>query len=528
MAEIVKPNMNLVWASGGALIAPSNTKVQQGWTSEIPPHQWENWVQNRQDACLLYLMQKGIPEWDNSTEYWANRSFVQRSGNLYKAIRNNINADPLTSGSDWTNAIPSATTTVAGLSARATSAEVITGTNDTKHVTPKTLQDKLDSPTTGYLKASNNLSEITNAATARANLDIRASSTVTAGLVRISTAAESTSRTSEVTALSPAGLGRNIQNSLNDATSGRLMTVGAFGLGGSTTTPPNGRLNLNPMGWYYQAIVTPFGGGSFFLELPYSNTVGGMRLSNNPYSDRYFLNSWDRDNATYRQAVEIWHSGNFDPANYALKDHTHTIAQVIGLQTALDNKQSSLGYSPVNKAGDTMTGNLQVSGAFGATGNVSSSTALYAGNITSWGTGTFIEPTNITFGNGSNRYRWAHKGSEILLERLTGTNTLSGQVLRVADDDIVNFQNRPVVGGRSIAYVDEAPTTWNSVGACALLFNNGTTQFSPGAILSGSNLYVSNTAGDTGGTVPGTWRCQGYVPGSSSISERVTIWQRIS
>lgn len=360
MAEIVKPDMNLVWAVGGAIIAPSNTKIQQGWTSEIPPHQWENWVQNRQDAAILYLMQKGIPEWDNKTEYWANRSFVQRSGNLYKAIRNNTNADPLTSASDWTNAIPAATTTVPGLVARATQAEAIAGTNDTKFITPKTLKDKLDSPTTGYLKASNNLSEIGNAATARANLDIRASNTVNAGLIRVATAAESTARTSEGTALSPAGLARNIQNSLNDSTSGRLLTVGAFGLGAGTASPPNGRINLNPMGWYYSTQVPSFGGGAFFLELPYNSTTGGMRFSTDPYTDKYYLNSWDRDNSTFREKVELWHTGNFQASDYALKTHTHTIAQVSGLQTALNNKQNNLGFSPVNKAGDTMSGNLSI------------------------------------------------------------------------------------------------------------------------------------------------------------------------
>lgn len=35
---------------------------------------------------------------------------------------------------------------------------------------------------------------------------------------------------------------------------------------------------------------------------------------------------------------EIWHSNNFNPANYASSTHTHTIAQVTGLQTALDGK----------------------------------------------------------------------------------------------------------------------------------------------------------------------------------------------
>lgn len=40
--------------------------------------------------------------------------------------------------------------------------------------------------------------------------------------------------------------------------------------------------------------------------------------------------------------------------------HVHTIANVTGLQTALDGKQAALGYSPVNKAGDTMTGSLNI------------------------------------------------------------------------------------------------------------------------------------------------------------------------
>ena len=40
--------------------------------------------------------------------------------------------------------------------------------------------------------------------------------------------------------------------------------------------------------------------------------------------------------------------------------HGHAIVDVTGLQTALDGKQASLGYTPVNKAGDTMTGALKV------------------------------------------------------------------------------------------------------------------------------------------------------------------------
>lgn len=50
MAEISKPDFQYVWASGGSIVAPSNVKIQTGWTAEVPPFRWENWSQNRQDA----------------------------------------------------------------------------------------------------------------------------------------------------------------------------------------------------------------------------------------------------------------------------------------------------------------------------------------------------------------------------------------------------------------------------------------------------------------------------------------------
>lgn len=46
----------------------------------------------------------------------------------------------------------------------------------------------------------------------------------------------------------------------------------------------------------------------------------------------------------------------------AIADAALTIAKTSGLQAALDGKQASLGYTPVNRAGDTMTGLLTLSG----------------------------------------------------------------------------------------------------------------------------------------------------------------------
>lgn len=46
--------------------------------------------------------------------------------------------------------------------------------------------------------------------------------------------------------------------------------------------------------------------------------------------------------------------------SYAAASHAHAIGDVTGLQGALDGKQATIGYTPVNKAGDTINGNLVV------------------------------------------------------------------------------------------------------------------------------------------------------------------------
>ena len=103
MAEILKPNMNTMWAEDGAIINPTAEKIKQGWTVEIPPHQTENFVQYRQDSAIKYLFQRGVAEWDSATEYFSNRSIVMgRDGNLYKSLSNNIGIDPTTdTGQNW-------------------------------------------------------------------------------------------------------------------------------------------------------------------------------------------------------------------------------------------------------------------------------------------------------------------------------------------------------------------------------------------------------------------------------------------
>lgn len=150
MAEILKPDMSVLWAEDGAIIPPGNTKIATGWEAEVPPHQWENYVQNRQDVAIAYILQHGIPGWDATTEYQAGASFVQHDGKLYRALTTNTNASPDVSPTDWVDLGEEASTTTPGVVALATNAETQDGLIDNKAVTPAGLQSKVtSSPTDG-------------------------------------------------------------------------------------------------------------------------------------------------------------------------------------------------------------------------------------------------------------------------------------------------------------------------------------------------------------------------------------------
>lgn len=108
MSEISKPDYQYLWSSGGSVVAPSNVKIQTGWTAEVPPFQWENWSQNRQDQAIAHVLQHGISVWDAATEYQAGKSYVTGSnGRIYVAIQTNTNQNPVTDTSEvyWTTTL---------------------------------------------------------------------------------------------------------------------------------------------------------------------------------------------------------------------------------------------------------------------------------------------------------------------------------------------------------------------------------------------------------------------------------------
>lgn len=146
MAKITKPDMTYVWASGGSKTVPSNVKIQTGWIVEKPEFEKMNWVQNRQDDSLAYIFQMGVPEWDSAVEYQYSatyKSYVQRNGLVYKALQVGTNKDPASEAAYWTVAF------------------------DDKGAAA-TVQSNLTTHITNY----GTLAGLTNAATARTNLNV--------------------------------------------------------------------------------------------------------------------------------------------------------------------------------------------------------------------------------------------------------------------------------------------------------------------------------------------------------------------
>lgn len=96
MPNITKPiGLSNIWANGGTKIDPGAAKVNIGWVVQLPPYEYQNWVDNRQDQAIAHISQHGIPEWDSATEYQGLLSYTQGSdGVIYKCKQTNTNKDP--------------------------------------------------------------------------------------------------------------------------------------------------------------------------------------------------------------------------------------------------------------------------------------------------------------------------------------------------------------------------------------------------------------------------------------------------
>lgn len=114
MANISKPvDINKIWATSGDVLSPSDSKISTGWQVEIPPRQYFNYIDNKQDQGIAHINQHGIAVWDNVTEYQYNTTGVKSlcmgsDGNIYRSVSTSINQDPTTDTTDvyWKLAFP--------------------------------------------------------------------------------------------------------------------------------------------------------------------------------------------------------------------------------------------------------------------------------------------------------------------------------------------------------------------------------------------------------------------------------------
>ena len=178
----VKPNVNSVWANAGDIISPAGAKINQGWIAEIPDYEFENWIQNRQDQFNAHVNQYGVVVWDSSTEYQANKSYVQGSdGEIYRAKQTHFNQNPVndTNNTYWQRAFDSFGY---AYSKSESNGRFLQRSNNLSDVASAasargnlSVYSKTESDSR-YLNESNNLSDLDNAATARNNLGVYSTS----------------------------------------------------------------------------------------------------------------------------------------------------------------------------------------------------------------------------------------------------------------------------------------------------------------------------------------------------------------
>lgn len=80
--------------------------IPRGWgvtidrTGEIPPMEWFNAIGKRVDEWLLYLTQRGVPEWDASLDY-PKAAMVQYAGIYYVSLKATKAEQPNNSQASW-------------------------------------------------------------------------------------------------------------------------------------------------------------------------------------------------------------------------------------------------------------------------------------------------------------------------------------------------------------------------------------------------------------------------------------------
>ena len=81
-------NDSTIWANAGAITDPGLSKINTGWIVEAPPHQTQNWWQDKVDRWLAYLDSLGgIQQADDLAALKAiNTTGLSNTGNTFSII----------------------------------------------------------------------------------------------------------------------------------------------------------------------------------------------------------------------------------------------------------------------------------------------------------------------------------------------------------------------------------------------------------------------------------------------------------
>lgn len=247
MAEINKPSdINKIWAASGDVLAPSDSKISTGWQVEIPPRQYFNYIDNKQDQAIAHINQHGIAVWDSTTEYqWTSmgtKSICMGSdGTIYRTKQVSINQNPVTDVSDtyWEIAFA--------------------------NVSDFYTQTQSDAR---YLQKSANLSDLTNTATARTNLSVYSQAqtytkTEVDAKTTVASAAQAQAKTSDTVLLTPLKLDQAYKGA------NQLLAVNGFQIS------PGGLIEM----WGTTTNITPGSSLTVTFPMPFPNNVFNIQTT---------------------------------------------------------------------------------------------------------------------------------------------------------------------------------------------------------------------------------------------------------
>ena len=288
--------------------------INRGWgatielTASKPPMEWFNGAFNRVDRHLLYLLQQGVPEWNDKVTYPVN-AVIKYNGILYIATNENNNAKPSTNTTKWKKLLDEASLTKKGIVQLNSAVNSISESDAATPLAVKKTNDLATSANNAATTAKN----IANTANDKAN-------------AAYNTAINAFPKT-----------GGKIEGSV-DATGGfyqkgnKLIMQGEYGIGHQNLSVTKVSDNLNEQnasffGSLYTNIpesIKPYiknGSGVVGITLPYRTTSDGGKFSSRFFTEVGVTPSkiyyQECNNGTWQKPVQLITEQN-------IKSHTGT------------------------------------------------------------------------------------------------------------------------------------------------------------------------------------------------------------